>query len=47
MSKVDKKIQTFLEKWLDTSVKKYVSHMDVRQNGGLHDLIIGGVEKPL
>ena len=47
MSKVDKKSQTFLEKWLDTSVKKYVSHMDVRQNGGLHDLIIGGVEKPL
>ena len=47
MPKVDKKIQTFLEKWLDTSVKKYVSHMDVRQNGGLHDLIIGGVEKPL
>ncbi len=47
MPKVDKKIQTFLEKWLDTSVKKYVSHMDCRQNGGLHDLIIGGVEKPL
>jgi len=47
MPKVDKNIQTFLEKWLDTSVKKYVSHMDCRQNGGLHDLIIGGVEKPL
>lgn len=47
MLKGDKKIQTFLEKWLDTSVKKYVSHMDVRQNGGLHDLIIRGVEKPL
>jgi len=47
MPKVDKNIQTFLEKWLDKSVKKYVSHMDGRQNGGLHDLIIGGVEKPL
>ena len=47
MSKVDKDIQTFLEKWLHKSVKKYVSHMDGRQDGGLHDLIIGGVEKPL
>jgi DNA-binding protein Fis len=47
MPKVDKNIQTFLEKWLDTSVKKYVSHMDGRQNGGLHGLIINGVEKPL
>ena len=47
MPKVDKNIQTFLEKWLDKSVKKYVSHMDGRQNGGLHGLIINGVEKPL
>ena len=47
MPKVDKKIQTFLEKWLDKSVGQYVSHMDGRQNGGLHSLIIGGVEKPL
>ncbi|MDH5761680.1 MAG: Fis family transcriptional regulator [Nitrospinota bacterium] len=47
MPKVDKNIQTFLAKWLDTSVKKYVAHMDGRQNGGLHGLIIGGVEKPL
>lgn len=47
MSKVDKDIQTFLENWLDKSVKKYVSHMDGRQDGGLHGLIIGGVERPL
>lgn len=47
MPKVDKDIQTFLERWLHKSVKKYVSHMDGRQDGGLHDLIISGVEKPL
>ena len=47
MPKVDKNIQTFLENWLDKSVKKYVSHMDGRQNGRLHSLIIGGVERPL
>ena len=47
MPKVDKDIQTFLERWLRKSVKKYVSHMDGRQDGGLHDLIISGVEKPL
>lgn len=47
MPKVHKDIQTFLEKWLDKSVKQYVAHMDGQQNGGLHHLIIGGVEKPL
>lgn len=47
MPKVDKNIQTFLEKWLDKSVRQYVSHMDCQQNGGLHNLIISGVEKPL
>jgi len=47
MPKVDKNIQTFLEKWLDKSVRQYVSHMNGQPNGGLHQLIISGVEKPL
>ncbi len=47
MAKVDKDIQTFIGKWLDKSLKKYVAQMDGRQNGGLHGLIISGVEKPL
>ncbi len=38
---------TFLEKWLNKSIKQYVSQMDVKQNGVLHDLIIGAVEEPL
>ena len=39
--------RSFLEKWLNKSIKHYVSQMDVNQNGGLHDLIIGAVEEPL
>ena len=29
------------------NVEEYVSHMDGKENGGLHELIVGGVEKPL
>lgn len=47
MPKVDKNIQTFLQKWLDKSVRQYVSHMNGHPNGDLHHLIISGVEKPL
>jgi len=36
-----------LEKWLDKSIKHYVSKLDVKQHRGLHDLIIGAVEEPL
>ena len=42
-----KKIHTFLEKWLDKSIKQYVGAMDEKNNGHLHELIIGGIEKPL
>lgn len=47
MQKVSTNIQTFLEKWLERSLKQYVSKMDARQNGHLHELVVGGVEKPL
>lgn len=47
MQKVSANIQTFLEKWLAKSLKQYVSKMDSQQNGHLHELVVGGVEKPL
>ncbi|MFQ5716529.1 MAG: helix-turn-helix domain-containing protein [Nitrospinales bacterium] len=47
MQQTNRNIRTFLEKWLDKSVKEYVSKMDGRQNGRLYETIIGGVEKPL
>ena len=43
----NKKVHTFLEKWLDKSIKQYVGAMDEKNNGHLHELIIGGIEKPL
>ena len=43
----EKKVHTFLEKWLDKSIKQYVGAMDQKNNGHLHELIIGGIEKPL
>ena len=42
-----KNIHTFLEKWLDKSIKQYVGAMDEKNNGHLHELIMGGIEKPL
>ena len=47
MQKVSSNIQTFLEKWLERSLKQYVSKMDAQLNGHLHELVVGGVEKPL
>jgi len=47
MKKVDFKTRSFLEKWLNKTVKEYVGHMDGQKNGHLFDLIVGGVEKPL
>jgi len=47
MKKVQKDVGTFMEKWLDRTVRQYLSKMDGRENGHLHDLILGGVEKPL
>lgn len=47
MQKVQRDVHTFLEKWLDRSIKQYVSKMDGNENGHLYELIIGGTEKPL
>ena len=47
MKKVEFKTRSFLEKWLNKTVKEYVGHMDGQKNGDLFDLIVGGVEKPL
>ena len=44
---IKKKVHTFLEKWLDKSIKQYVGAMDENNNGHLHELIMGGIEKPL
>ena len=47
MSKTQKQVTTFLEKWLDKSIRQYVGEMDEKNNGHLHELIMGGIEKPL
>ena len=47
MKSTKKKIHTFLEKWLDKSIKQYVGAMNIENNGHLHELIMGGIEKPL
>ena len=47
MKKTQKQVTTFLEQWLDKSIRQYVSAMDEESNGHLHELIMGGIEKPL
>ena len=47
MKKNQKEVTSFLEKWLDKSIRQYVGAMDVENNGHLHELIMGGIEKPL
>ena len=47
MQNTQKKVYTFLEKWLDKSIKQYVGAMDEKNNGHLHELIMRGIEKPL
>ena len=47
MKKVQQDVRSFLEKWLNRSIRQYVSKMDGKQNGKLFNLIISGVEKPL
>jgi DNA-binding protein Fis len=47
MQKTEKQVTSFLEKWLDKSIRQYVSDMDKVNNGHLHELIMDGVEKPL
>ena len=47
MQNNQKKIHTFFEKWLDKSIRQYVIVMDQKNNGHLHGLIMGSIEKPL
>jgi len=47
MRKVKEDIHTFLEDWLDKSIKQYISKMDGNVNGQLHELMIDAIEKPL
>ena len=47
MKKTQQQVTTFLEKWLNKSIRQYVSAMDEESNGHLHELIMGGIEKPL
>ncbi len=47
MQKVQRTTKTFLENWLQKTVKQYVVAMNGHDNGKLYDLIVTGVEKPL
>ena len=47
MQKTKKQVTSFLEKWLDKSIRQYVSAMDESNSGHLHELIMEGIEKPL
>tara|TARA_B110000467_G_C17964689_1_gene286945 strand:- start:270 stop:551 length:282 start_codon:yes stop_codon:yes gene_type:complete len=47
MKKTQKQVTTFLERWLNKSIRQYVGEMDEKNNGHLHELIMGGIEKPL
>ena len=39
--------KNFLSEWLQKTVKKYITVMNVDGSGDLHDLVITGIEKPL
>ena len=47
MQQTEKQVRNFLEEWLDRSVQKYVGAMDKANSGHLHELVMGGIEKPL
>ena len=47
MKKVEHHTKTFLENWLQKTVKQYIVAMKDHKNGHLYDLILRGVEKPL
>ena len=47
MKKVEHETKTFLENWLQKTVKQYVVAMKGHENGHLYDLIVSGVERPL
>tara|TARA_B100000686_G_C16777740_1_gene969674 strand:+ start:2002 stop:2274 length:273 start_codon:yes stop_codon:yes gene_type:complete len=47
MKKFQSDVRGFLEKWLHSSIRKYVAKMDGHLDGGLYHLIMDGVERPL
>jgi len=47
MKKVERKTKTFLENWLQKTVKQYIVAMKDHENGQLYELILSGVERPL
>ena len=47
MNKVEQKTKTFLEEWLQDTIKQYISAMNGNESGKLYDLVVMGVEKPL
>ena len=40
-------VRSFLDEWLRKSIQQYVAKMDGKLNGGLYNLIMDGIEKPL
>ena len=47
MEKVERITKTFLENWLQKTIKQYVSAMNGGERGQLYDLVVKGIEKPL
>ena len=47
MEKVERVTKTFLENWLQKTVRQYISAMNSHEGGRLYDLVVMGVEKPL
>ena len=47
MQELERVTKSFLNDWLQKTVKKYINVMNGVDRGHLHDLVITGVEKPL
>ena len=47
MKKVERDTKSFLENWLQKTIKQYIVAMKHHKHGQLYDLVLGGVERPL
>ena len=47
MEKVERNTKTFLENWLQKTVKQYIVAMKNHEDGQLHNLILNAIERPL
>ena len=47
MKELEHVTKNFLSNWLQKTVKKYITVMNIDGGGHLHDLVIMGIEKPL